>query len=80
VLEEWRLQMAKPVARLKLFVSSTSELEAERVLINEIVAGVNRVIEELCGATIRLVDWRRDVVPIAKMGSPHPCAYGTVVP
>jgi Domain of unknown function (DUF4062) len=55
--------VAKTVARLKLFLSSTSELEAERALINEILAGVNRVIEELCGATIRLIDWRRDIVP-----------------
>jgi hypothetical protein len=55
--------MAKPVARLKLFLSSTSELEAERALIGEIVAGVNRVIEDLCGATIRVIDWRKDVVP-----------------
>lgn len=55
--------MAKPVARLKLFLSSTSELEAERALITEIVSGVNRVVEDLCGATIRLIDWRRDVVP-----------------
>lgn len=55
--------MAKPVARLKLFLSSTSELETERALIGEIVAGVNRVIEEHCAATIRVIDWRKDVVP-----------------
>lgn len=55
--------MSKPVARLKLFLSSPSELEAERILISEIIEGVNRVIEDLCGVTIRLIDWRRDVIP-----------------
>lgn len=55
--------MAKPVARLKLFLSSTSELTTERGLIGEIVADVNRVIEEHCAATIRIIDWRKDVVP-----------------
>ncbi|MBP7568664.1 MAG: DUF4062 domain-containing protein [Acidobacteria bacterium] len=55
--------MAIPIARLRLLLSSTSELEAERLLIEEAIADVNRVIEDLCGASIRLVDWRRDVVP-----------------
>lgn len=40
------------VARLKLFLSTTSEMAAERALIGEIIDGVNRVIEDLCGATI----------------------------
>jgi hypothetical protein len=55
--------MAIPITRLRLLLSSTSELEAERLLIEEAIADVSRVIEDLCGASVRLVDWRRDVVP-----------------
>src|SRR5262245_58546295 len=55
--------MAKNVARLKLFVSMTSELEAERRVIQEVIDGVNRVVEEAYGVTIKVVDWRRDVAP-----------------
>ena len=46
--------MAKTVTRLKLFLSTTSEMAAERALIGEMIDGVNRVIEDPCGATIRL--------------------------
>jgi hypothetical protein len=58
-----RNEMAKPIKLLKLFLSSTSEIEAERTLIKEIVADVNRVIENSCAVTIRIIDWREDVVP-----------------
>lgn len=55
--------MAKQLVRLKMLVSCTSELEAERGLIQRVVNDVNRTIEEVHGVTIRPIDWRRDVVP-----------------
>jgi hypothetical protein len=55
--------MAKNLVRLKMLVSCTSELDAERGLIQRIVADVNRAVEDAHGVTIRPIDWRRDVVP-----------------
>ena len=55
--------MPRSITRLKLLVSCTSELQAERSLVERIVSDVNRVIEDAHGVTIRVIDWRRDVVP-----------------
>jgi hypothetical protein len=55
--------MAKSVSRLKMLVSCTAELQAERGLLERVVADVNRIIEDADDVTIRLIDWRRDVVP-----------------
>lgn len=55
--------MTKSLARLKLFVSATSELQAERRLLEDLIGDVNRVVEDAYGVTIRPIDWRRDVVP-----------------
>jgi hypothetical protein len=54
---------AASLTRLRMLVSCTSELQAERKLLEEIVSGVNRVTEDTFGVTIRVLDWRRDVVP-----------------
>lgn len=55
--------MAKSISRLKLFLSCTSELEAERSLLPALLNEVNQALEDLRGVTIRLIDWRRDIVP-----------------
>jgi hypothetical protein len=55
--------MPRSVTRLKLLVSCTSELQAERRLLDSIVADANRVLEDSDGVTLRTIDWRRDVVP-----------------
>jgi hypothetical protein len=36
---------------------------AERVLCSSLVSDVNAVVEDAYGVTLRLIDWRRDVVP-----------------
>lgn len=60
---ETRWSVARTLAGLKLLVSSTSELEAERTLLADAVRDVNQVTERLCGVTLRVIDWRRDLVP-----------------
>ena len=55
--------MPKPLTRLKMLISCTSELQAERGLVDRIVGDVNRTIEDAYGVTIRVIDWRRDIVP-----------------
>lgn len=55
--------MPKPLTRLKMLISCTSELQAERSLVEKVVSDVNRTIEDTFGVTTRVVDWRRDIVP-----------------
>lgn len=55
--------MVKSISRLKVMFSSTSELEVERSLFRKVVDDVNNVIEDAYGVTLRLIDWRRDIVP-----------------
>jgi hypothetical protein len=47
----------KPLTRLKMLISCTSELQAERGLVEKLVSDVNRTIEDTYGVTIRVVDW-----------------------
>jgi len=56
------LVMAKTVAKLELFLSTRSEM----ALIGEIIDGVDRVIEDLRGATIRLGGCRSFVELLAE--------------
>lgn len=46
-----------------MLISCTSELQAERSLVEKVISDVNRTIEDTFGVTIRVVDWRRDIVP-----------------
>jgi hypothetical protein len=55
--------MAKPLYRLRVMISAPSDMGAERVLCSSIVADVNAVVEDAYGVTLRLIDWRRDIVP-----------------
>ena len=54
--------MAKTVTKLELFLSTRSEM----ALIGEIIDGVDRVIEDLRGATIRLGGCRSFVELLAE--------------
>lgn len=55
--------MAKSLVQLKIFFSSTSELEAERLLFKEVVDDVNEIVEQTSRVTFRLIDWKQDLVP-----------------
>lgn len=55
--------MPKALIRLRLLVSCSSELHAERGLLDAVVQDVNRVTEDAHGVTLRTIDWRRDMVP-----------------
>jgi hypothetical protein len=55
--------MSKSLIQLKLFVSITKELEHLRKLIGEVIDDANRYLESSCNVTIRVIDWRIDIVP-----------------
>src|SRR5687768_1451250 len=63
--------MPRSVTRLKILLSCTSELQPERDLLEGIVSDVNRVIEDTDAVTIRIIDWRRDVVPGVGLDPQH---------
>jgi len=59
--------MAEKITKLKMFVSNPSDIDHIRGLIDKDINNINNDLENFTGVTIRIIDWRRDVVPgIAK--------------
>lgn len=48
---------------LRVLVSSPGDVQAERDVLDEVVASINRVEGPACGVRVELFRWERDVVP-----------------
>ena len=61
--------MTKALTRLRLLVSCSSELQAERGLLEKVVEDVNRIVEDAYGVSSSTIDWKRDIVPGAGLAT-----------
>jgi hypothetical protein len=55
--------MAKQLVQLTIFVSGTSETDAERAALRTVVNDLNRVLEKSAGVTMRVLGWPQDMRP-----------------
>ena len=55
--------MSRELTQLAIFVSGTSETDAEKAAVRRVAAELNRVLEKMQGISLRVLSWPDDFRP-----------------